>query len=52
MTNIGKSERATQNRVVKLFCDELGYRYLGDWADRANNSNIEESLLSRRIRLA
>ena len=46
MNDIGKPERATQNRVVKLFCDELGYRYLGDWADRADNSNIEEGLLT------
>lgn len=46
MSDIGKPERATQNRVVKLFCDELGYSYLGDWADRAGNSNIEEGLLT------
>ena len=46
MSDIGKPERATQNRVVKLFCDELGYNYLGDWADRAGNSNIEEGLLT------
>ena len=49
MTEIGKPERATQNRVVKLFCDELGYRYLGDWADRAGNSNIEEGLLTEYL---
>jgi type I restriction enzyme R subunit len=29
-----------------LFRDELGYRHLGDWTDRAGNSNIEEGLLS------
>ncbi|MGH8121433.1 MAG: type I restriction endonuclease, partial [Rudaea sp.] len=46
MNDIGKSERATQNRVIALFRDELGYRYLGDWSDRDDNSNIEESLLS------
>src|SRR5213594_3176004 len=46
MSTIGKTERATQNRVVALFRDELGYRYLGDWADRDGNSNIEEGLLS------
>ena len=46
MSDIGKPERETQNRVIKLFCDELGYRHLGDWTDRAGNSNIEEGLLT------
>jgi type I restriction enzyme R subunit len=43
---IGQPERATQNRVIKLFRDELHYRYLGDWTDRDGNSNIEEELLT------
>lgn len=46
MGGVGQSERATQNRVVTLFRDELGYRYLDDWTDREGNSNIEEGLLS------
>jgi len=46
MTPIGKSERATQNRVISLFRDELQYRYLGDWSDREVNSNVEGSILS------
>jgi type I restriction enzyme R subunit len=46
MTPIGQPERATQNRVLALFHDELRYRYLGDWTDRDGNSNIEEDLLS------
>jgi type I restriction enzyme, R subunit len=46
MTDIGQPERATQNRVVSLFRDELGYRYLGDWTDRAGNSHIEAGLLT------
>ncbi len=45
MNSIGKSERVTQQRVVALFRDHLGYRRLGDWTDRPDNSNIEESLL-------
>ncbi len=46
MNDIGKPERSTQNRIIALFKNELLYRYLGDWTDRPNNSNIEESLLT------
>jgi type I restriction enzyme R subunit len=46
MTTIGQPERETQNRVIALFRDELGYRYLGDWTDRPDNSHIEEKLLT------
>jgi len=46
MSSIGQPERATQNRVLTLFRDELGYRYLGDWSDRDGNSNVEEVQLS------
>jgi len=42
MSDMGKSERVTQNRIIALFQDELGFRYLGDWSDRQGNSNIEE----------
>jgi len=45
MSKVGELERRTQNRIVKLFRDTLGYTYLGDWKDRPENSNIEESLL-------
>jgi type I restriction enzyme, R subunit len=46
MSAIGQAERATQNRVIALFRDELGYRYLGDWTGRDDNSNIDEELLT------
>ncbi len=49
MSGVGQPERATQDRVVALLHGELGYRYLGDWTDRANNSNIEEDLLARHL---
>ena len=42
MTTVGQRERATQQRVVRFFIEELGYRYLGDW----NNRNVEPDLLS------
>jgi len=38
-------ERITQNRVVKLLCEQLGYSYLGNWEEKEGNSNIEEAFL-------
>ncbi len=46
MSGIGQPERATQNRVLALFNKELGYRLLGNWHERPNNSNIETGLLA------
>lgn len=43
--SIAQPERVIQNRVIKLFEDELGYSYLGDWQHRETNSNIEEKQL-------
>ncbi len=43
MSAIGQTERATQNRLVQLFQQQLGYAYNGNWQDRDGNSNIEES---------
>lgn len=43
---IGKPERATQNRVIALFKNELDYQYLGNWEYRTGNSNIEAKLLT------
>ena len=39
-------ERATQDRVLRLFQEKLGYRYLGNWKVRIGNSNIEEEILT------
>ncbi len=47
MTKIGQLERITQNRVVRLFQEKLGYRYLGNWEDREGNSNVEEGILQQ-----
>lgn len=31
---VGQREKATQKRVIKLFAQELGYTYLGDFTER------------------
>lgn len=49
MTNIDDLERKTQNRVVKLFNEELKYSYLGNWEERDENSYIEEDLLKKYL---
>jgi len=41
MSTIGQKERKTQQRVVKLFREMLGYGYLGNWEVREGNRNIE-----------
>jgi len=49
MTDVGQIERLTQNRVVDLFHEQLDYKYLGNWEDRENNSNIEEDILRKYL---
>jgi len=46
MSDVGKAEWVTQNRVIALFVKQLGYRYLGDWSDRVGNTNIEDEILT------
>jgi type I restriction enzyme, R subunit len=42
---IGKSERASQDRVIQLFQTELGYTYLGDWEKEVRTQPIERNIL-------
>ncbi len=44
---IGKTERPSQDRIVKLFKEELGYTYLGDWQEETRTLPIEEDRLFR-----
>lgn len=45
MSSVGEKERITQSRIIELLIERLDYKYIGDWHDRAENSNIEENLL-------
>lgn len=45
MNHIGKSERETQNRIIKLFQDDLGYEYLGNWEYEERFQPVEEDIL-------
>lgn len=45
MSKVGQIERLTQNRVVALLRDRLGYRYLGNWQDEVRSSPVEEHVL-------
>lgn len=50
MSEVGDVEKATQDRVVKLLKQQLGYTYLGNWEDRPGNSNIEQSILRKHLK--
>ena len=52
MTDVGQPERKAQEHVIKLLCDRLGYRYLGNWEYRAGNANVEAELLTRNLKAA
>jgi hypothetical protein len=45
MSTVDQVEKKTQQRIVKLFREDLVYDYLGDWTDREGNANIETALL-------
>lgn len=49
-----RREKATQNRVIKLFTDGrrsdcLGFEYLGDWSSKSNR-NIESDLIKKNLK--
>jgi type I restriction enzyme R subunit len=46
MSKVGQIERATQNRIVQLFQEQLHYRYLGNLEKEEENSNVDEALLT------
>ncbi|MFD0750616.1 type I restriction endonuclease subunit R [Mucilaginibacter calamicampi] len=50
MNSINPIERITQDRVIKLFQNELDYIYYGNWEERAGNSNIETQFLEAFLR--
>ena len=50
MGTVGQKEEKTQQHVVTLFRERLGYAYLGEWSDRESNSNIEQDLRWRFLR--
>ena len=45
MSTVGQSEFTTQTKVIAFLRDVLGYFYLGNWKERANNSNIEREFV-------
>lgn len=49
MSDVGQIERRTQERVIKLFQEQLGYEYLGDWHDGNRASGIEDDLLIQNL---
>ena len=49
MTDIGQKERETQDRVIKLFRDEMGYEYIGN-RRKKDNKNIEEEYFTEFLK--
>ena len=46
MNTVAEREIHIQGRVVTFFHEVLGYTYLGNWQERAGNSNIDKSVLT------
>ncbi|MGY2082336.1 type I restriction endonuclease subunit R [Blastococcus sp. SYSU DS0539] len=50
MSDVGQIERKAQDRVVALLRDQLGYEWLGNWAYRGHNANVEVGLLTQSLK--
>ena len=50
MPKINEAERVTQDRVLKLFQNELGYAYYGNLRDRINKNIMEDILTAWLVR--
>jgi type I restriction enzyme, R subunit len=48
MSDVGQKERETQNRVIKLFRERLGYENGGNLEDQ-DNSNVDEAMLRQNL---
>ncbi len=46
---INPIERITQNRIIQLFQEQLGYTYYGNWEKREHNSNVEQEILKKNL---
>lgn len=46
---INPIERNTQNRIIQLFQEQLGYSYYGNWEKREHNSNVEQEILKKNL---
>jgi type I restriction enzyme, R subunit len=51
MSIVCQKEKRTQQRVVKLFRESLGYDDLGDWTDREGNGNVVPHLLRTFLKI-
>lgn len=50
MSNVDNIERLTQNCVICLFTDMLGYHYLSNWQYCTDNKNIERDILEQLLK--
>ena len=50
LVTVGQIERKTQDRVVELLRDTLGYEYAGSWESRPGNAQVETHYLEPNLR--